>query len=360
VPTELFDEQASAMAAPVTRESAGLFTLDEAGRAYVRDELMPLGRRIGRRDALIRLLLHGDLRLLYDATYTRNAAQTLQARAGNCLSLVAMTTALADALDLPVSFQQVTNEETWSRVGGMVVLNAHVNVIIGRYQADRDLGVDKERRLIIDFLPPEDIRGQVSRRIERATVEAMYMNNRAVEALIDDRPADAYRWARGAIETDAAYYASYNTLALVHRQRGDLPRAEQALRIALDAEPRNTQLLANLAELMDDQARPAEAASLRTRLAREESVPPFHWLQRGQDAMGEGRYAEARALFDKELARDPYYHETHFWMALAERALGHEDAAREHLTIARQESVTEGQRAIYTAKLDRLNALRTR
>ena len=63
-------------------------------------------------DALFR---QGELRLEYDASQTRTAAQAFDARSGNCLALVMMTAALAKQLGLPVRFQLVLGDEAWDR-----------------------------------------------------------------------------------------------------------------------------------------------------------------------------------------------------------------------------------------------------
>ena len=56
------------------------------------------------------------LGLEYDATSTRTASEAYAARAGNCLSLVIMTSAFAKALGLPVYYQRVFVDESWKLV----------------------------------------------------------------------------------------------------------------------------------------------------------------------------------------------------------------------------------------------------
>jgi hypothetical protein len=47
--------------------------------------------------------------------------------------------------------------------------------------------------LTIDFLPPEDMRGYRTHPLDEAEIVGMYMNNRAAEALVQDRLDDAPR-----------------------------------------------------------------------------------------------------------------------------------------------------------------------
>ena len=68
---------------------------------------------------------------------TRNAAQAFDARAGNCLSLVVMTAALAKELGLQVEYNSAYTEETWSRNGALLLRSGHINITIGRRFVDR-------------------------------------------------------------------------------------------------------------------------------------------------------------------------------------------------------------------------------
>ncbi len=45
----------------------------------------------------------------------------------------------------------------------------------------------ERQSLTIDFLPAESLRGLRSRDIQEDTIVAMYMNNKAVEALVEGR-----------------------------------------------------------------------------------------------------------------------------------------------------------------------------
>lgn len=342
-----------AVAGPVPEQA---LVLSPAMRAYLDDRILPLARVLGRREAMLQALFEpGLLRLDYDSSRTRSAAEAFDARAGNCLSLVLMTAAFAQALDLNVGFQRVDSESSWSLNGDYMAYSGHVNLVLGG-GATRTAGSRWDMRMVIDFLPPEDLMGHRVTPIAQATVLAMYANNRAAEALTAGRLDDAAAWVRAALRRAPQLAAAWNTAGLVHHQRGDADRAERAWSQALEAEPGNTRALANLAGLLEAVGRPDDAAPLRQRLARLEPTTPFVWLKHGQDAMAQGRWAEARDAFARELARDPHYHVFHAWMAQAQARLGDLAAARRHLALAREVSETPQQQALYGAKLDHLQA----
>jgi Tfp pilus assembly protein PilF len=75
--------------------------------------------------------------------------------------------------------------------------------------------------------------------------------------------------------------------------------------------------------------------------------------------MRDGNFKAAKDLFTKETKRVPYYHEFHFWLALAYANLGEIDHAREQLKIALQYCTTPNDHALYAAKLDRIRASQT-
>ncbi len=187
-------------------------------------------------------------------------------------------------------------------------------------------------------------------------IVAMYLNNRAAEALARKQFDLAYWWARKAVEQDPTFLAGYNTLAVVYQRHGERPLAERVFRDALVREPDNTVLMNNLMGLLVQQGRTAEAQALAQRLAVLEPVPPFHYFNKGLAAMKNKDYQSAKNLFEKEVARAPYYHEFHFWLAEAALGLGHAGAAREQLALALETSNTPGARERYSAKLEHLRA----
>lgn len=345
--------------APV--DTSVVFALSPAMRDYVAHEIgNPAAGKDVRRMLFDALYRRDKLQLEYDAAITRNAAQTFEARAGNCLSLAIMTAALARELNLPVQFQQIEVEEVWSRAGNLYFAANHVNLALGRQRTERNpylaYSSDTANSLTVDFIPVPDKARQNARPLSEATVIAMYLNNRAAELLSAGKMDDAYWSARKAAEVDPLFLNAYNTLGVIYQHHGNPEAAEQALRYAHAQSPDNTIFLANLAMTLEGSHQNEEAAVLRARLAQLEPYPPFHFFHQGQEAMKLGDYARARKLFERELERVPEYHEFHFWLAVANYHLGNLRAADTHMVQARKNSTTRGDHDLYSAKLDRLRA----
>jgi tetratricopeptide (TPR) repeat protein len=342
-------------AAPL--DMSAVFALSPAMHQYLEDQILPRASRGQAQRALVdALYAQGQLKLEYDATRTRTAAETFEARSGNCLSLLIMTGAFAQALGLKVHFQSVMAEETWERSDDLHFFIGHVNIRLGAKPSRLTHHNPNEDWMVIDFLPGQDLEHQRSREIDRARVLAMFANNRAAEALSRGELDQAYAWVREAVRGDPAFLTAYNTLAVVYLRRMALPQAEAALRFVLAAEPDNPHALDNLAAVMQQAGRPADAEALRAQLRRVQPQSPFAWFREGQQAMREGDYRRARRLFEREIASAPEYHEFHFWLALAHVQLGDLSAAQKELEKALAASTTREQQGLYSAKLRKLKS----
>ena len=335
-------------------DAADVFALSEEMQVFLKSDMLRLIRNKGSQHGLFEALYDkGMLKLEYDAAKTRNASQAFAARAGNCLSLVIMTAAFAKELGMPVHYQNVFTEETWSRSGDFYLAIGHVNVSLGRRLTEYS---PNEVTMTIDFLPPKDLRGLRTWVLDESTIVAMYMNNRAVESLTSGDINEAYWWAREAIVQEPRFLAAINTLGVVYQLHGNLAEAQQSLEYVTKLEPANTRAMSNLASVLALRGDLVAAQDLRRKLEQMEPNPPFGYYKRGLAAMKDGDYKLAKEMFAKEIDRAAYYHEFHFWLALAYVGLGEMERAREHMAIAADNSTTRQDHDLYAAKLERLRA----
>ena len=357
VPAQLFDDQA--FPAPTSFVSAAeAVALSPQMKRYLEVDIAPQIRRLGRQAGLVEALYsHAHLRLEYDTDVTRTAAEAFDARAGNCLSLVLMTAALAKELSLPVSYQALVGQDVWQRSGDLSLVIGHVNVTVAKRLVDRVQGLmtgDMQLQLSFGNLPAG--RSQLLRPVDEQTILAMFMNNRAAEALSRGDLADAYAFARESVVQDPRFAGAYNTLGVAYQRRGLMAKAAQAYSTALERDADNLPALANFANLLESQQRQSEASVLRARLSKLEAEPPFMHLDLGRAAVQAGDYRAGRDHLLRELRRDPDYHESHFWLALALAGLGDAVGAQEQLTLAKKTSTTQRDQALYVRKLERLQA----
>ncbi len=343
----------------VSIDADDLFTLTPGMRSYLHSPAFTATlRRKGAANGLVEALYRqGDLQIQYDATRTRTAAQTFAARAGNCLSLVVMTAAFARELGLAVRFQSVGVDDSWRRSDDLYLVSTHINLAIGAAPAERLANKSSAPMLIVDFLPQQDASAFATIELRELDVSAMFLNNRAAEALVAGRIDDAYWWARAAIVQQPASIAAHNTLAVIYQRHGDLALAEKVYRAALLREPENLVVLRNLQPVLAALGKHAEAQALDKQLAAIDPTPPFYFFNRGVQAYEQGEFVQARALFAREVKRMPYVDEFHFWLALACLRLGEVEPARIQLALAHDTSTSAGTRALYAGKLAHLRSL---
>ncbi|HWW04746.1 tetratricopeptide repeat protein [Collimonas sp.] len=356
----LFNDQL--FSAPSQRISVDdVFAVSPAMKEYLSNgktarQMRANGMQQGLFDALYS---KGQLKLDYNSESTRNAAQTFAARSGNCLSLVIMTAAFAKELRLPLHYQSILMDRAWSRNDDLYFASGHVNLILGRKATAIRTSSDQNRLMTIDFLPPEDTDGQRRQEIDESTIVAMYMNNRAAEALAAHQLDDAYWWAREAIRQDARFLASYNTLGVIYRRHDNLQEAERTFRQVFEREPDNPVVMFNLIGVLNDLGKLSESKPLAAKLAQVQPEAPFQAFNLGMAAMRAGDFKTAKQQFTRELARDPYYHEFQYWLGIACLRLGEMDQAVKHLSIAMENSTSRNDHDLYAAKLDRIKSYRS-
>ena len=354
-PAHLFADQL--FGAPTDRVGPEqIFALTDEMRRYAHNDMALLIRKYGPQGALVEALYQrGQLKLEYESTMTRNASQAFEARTGNCLSLVIMTAAFAKELGMQVRYQSAYLEEAWSRRGDLLLKSGHVNLTLGKRLADSAVN-PFPYSVTIDFLPADELRGLKTHEVPESAVIAMFMNNRAVEALVDSRLNDAYAWAREAVRADPEFLAAQNTLGVIYLRRNALPQAAAAFEHVLAEDSEHTRALANLATVAQRQGRAEEAARLRARLARLEPEPPLHFFNLGLAAMRREDYRAARDLFAKEISRGDTSADVHFWLGIAHYRIGDFDQASRELRRAAEASASRSERDLYAAKLDWLRA----
>jgi Tfp pilus assembly protein PilF len=338
-------------------DSNAVFQVNDEMRQYLRGEIaLQLRNKGAARGLYDALYSKRQLQLEYDAVQTRTASEAFAARRGNCLSLVIMTAAIAKELGMYVYYQRVESEENWFLKGDIFFSGGHVNLSLGRKRQGIHFDYDLGNLLTIDFTPLAEGMTQRTSRLDEATIISMYMNNRAAETLAAGNVNDAYWWAREAIRQDGDFLAAYNTLAVIYRRSGHAELAESILRYVLNREPENTHALSNLTVVLRELGRVTELAEASQKLKSLVPYEPYHFFKLGQTAMRERNFRTARDMFAREVNRQPYNAEFHYWLASAHFALNEKDQALRHLSIAIDTSHSVQERGVYAAKLDKIRA----
>ena len=345
--------------APPTRaiNPTDIFKVSPEMRAYLNSRVAELADKHGEARGLMEALFTDHrLELAYDAEFTRNAAEAFEARAGNCLSLAIVTGAMAREMGLSVRYQSVRTAEHWERDGDLLELVGHVNVSVGMpVPRVRTWGSNTDW-WTVDFVPPEELKGDVAQTVSESRIAAMYMNNRAVEALAQKHLDDAYWWVRGGVALDPSFYSLYNTLGLTYLHKGLVARAETALRFALSLEPDSTQTWNNLAVVLRRDGRIDQAAAIERDHPHSRAGALAAAINGGIQANAAGDYERARDLFERALRTARDNHELHYRLAVAYLNLGDRRRAMAHLLEAQENSTSVRQRSIYASKVELLKS----
>lgn len=346
-----------AFGAPVPVPTADdIFRASPAMLAYLRGELAAALRHKGKIRGLAEAVVgQGSLRLEYDAAHTRTAAEAFEARAGDCLSLVIMTAALARELGLQVRFQDMRTQ-VWERRDeqGLDLGIGHVNILIGHGPGDGSVRMPYSQAMLVDFLPQTGAVGVQGHAIDERRVVAMLLNNRASEALLEADLRAAYWHARAALRSDPGFAQAWNTLGVVLERAELFAKARLALTTALQLDSDYESALSNLVRVAERLDRPDEAREWAQALQRLRPQHPLALYEAGRQAMARRDWQAARPLLQRALERGGDWHALHFALAQVFAQLGQGRQAEAHLALARDSGTTPALRERYEGKLGRL------
>ena len=253
-------------------------------------------------------------------------------------------------------YQSVRTSEHWERDGDLLELVGHVNISVGMpIPKVRTWGVNTDR-WTVDFLPAADLKHQVVRPISESRMTAMFMNNRAAEALARKRVDDAYWWIRGGVAADPSFPNLYNTLGVTYLHKGLLRQSESALRFALTLEPDSAETWNNLAIVLRRDGRAEQAALIEQQHPASGAAALASAIDSGMKANDAGDYTRALGLFTRALQASGDNHELHYLLAVTWLNLGDRRRALAHLQQAQDNSVTARQRSLYASKAELLKS----
>ncbi len=294
-------------------------------------------------------LIREDGGIRYDNRLTHNAADTFARRAGNCMSLVVMTAALADALQMPVRFQLVNAPPVWDRQGGLYLINGHVNLRLSAPYRPNEIRVN-DGGVTVDFLPGNQLRGYDVVTLSRQELVARYYNNLAAEAMVEGEQDKAYHLLKAALHQEASYGDAWNTLGVLYRKAGLEAKAEAVYRHAVTLPDSELDALHNLAILLASQDRLLEWQAIHARLELKRIRNPYYHFDMGEIAYQAGEYDKAVRFYRKAVDLADYRHEFHFGLSRAYYQLGDFALSARHLHRA-EDLAPRDEQARYQMKL---------
>lgn len=347
-PDTLFGER------PRVPEIADIFYLPEAResdflhffRSPIRNDL-PAHRRV--QQYLVEVTEKFDF---HNDTFM--AAESLEASAGNCLSLAILTTALADLAGVEVGYQLVEGSPVFELRGDVGVRGLHVRSLL--YDPSSTTRIGQRNGIKIDYFP--DGSERFVDNLSHDEYYALYYSNVAGEALANGNYELAYWYLLESLELAPNNSKALNMMAVAYHRMGDSETAERIYRFGIDWLPEKVSFLRNYRTLLETQERREEAAAIAAMLAKIEEPNPFDWLAAGRNAYTSGHYREAIDLYQRAVDIAPYLHQGYLGLALAHLRIGENRSAERHLERAIEHAQRVDTRSMYQAKLAALTGNR--
>lgn len=284
----------------------------------------------------------------YQDYLTQVASKTFAQRAGNCMSLVVMTAALANALGIHAQYYDIAVEPMWDKQGDFYLMNGHVNLQLLAPENQRVI-YSASRGILVDFMPAQALRAYAKVGMSKSTLIAMFYNNMAAESLVNGNIDRAYALVTAGLK-QGEFTPALNTLAVIYRRKGDNVLAERVYRYALQRDSNDMTTLYNLAVMLGEQNRLDEWAKVHKILELERIKNPYYYYDMAQQAYDEHNYTEALTWYRRALDKADYRHEFFFGISQTYWALGDMKRAKVNMQKALALSPHNGQQR-YQMKL---------
>lgn len=325
-------------------EDAEVLAPSEAMKAFAARHVDPKASDVLRLDQLVTAVIAAEsFGVEYDRT-TRTAAETFQARRGNCLSFSSLFVSLARHVGLDARFQEVDVPPDWSLDNDTYVLNRHVNV----YLDLRPIGVRVVDFNIGDFRASYDMRV-----ISDARALAHYYNNLGVERMHAGDAVAALRCFRRAIAGhDERFSPAWTNLGTLYLRTGHPAHAEACYLEALRANAADLVAMSNLTRLYELGGRQEQAHAMRRRVAHHRMLNPYYRFELARKAYAAGELVKAISHLKVAIRKQPREDRFYFLLGLSYLQRRQETAARRWLARAREVAVSEALKNQYSHKIE--------
>lgn len=269
----------------------------------------------------------GVLGFDYDERRTLTAAKAFETRSGNCIGFANMMVALARRAGLKARYQEVFRRPEWSDYeDDTVLLVKHINVVI-----------ETHRNIWVVDVSGIKIHPTARRRlIDDSYAKALYLNNIAVDSLLENDLPTAYAYMYSAIEADYQATDPWVNMGVIYGRNNQLDDAVFAFNHALQVDSNEYSALSNLYEVYIEQEDFESAADLESRVERYRSKNPYYLLKLSDEALELDQFEESISLLQKAIRKKDNDHKLHFALAKTQYLSGEVVEAESSLVRARE------------------------
>ncbi len=260
----------------------------------------------------------------YDAEKTFTAADTFEAKAGNCLSYTNMFVALARDAGLRAEYQVVDVPPSWDADSGYLIRYTHINVILKGVTMDKLGGQD----ITVDFNAvhpdPEYHRRVVSDRY----ATSLYHANLSVDYIRRGEAETGFAHLRRAIELEPENPDLWINLGAFYAKRGNYDAAIESYEAALAVDSRSKGAISGLARAYSNLGDEEMAAYYGDRVKRYRAKNAFYHFALAQAHYESADYERSLDAINTAIHLKGRQGRFYFMRGLAEQKLGDLEGAR--------------------------------
>lgn len=291
--------------------------------------------------------------LLDQFTYsdrTLSAQQSLALQSGNCLSLTILTTALAELAGVDLSYQLLDQNPVYSIDNNLLITSNHLRAVLKSASVrDGYSGTIFSSRIKIDYFQTDGL--SYVDDISTDFQMSLFYSNLAIEKLSEREIDAAFSYASEALKVHQYNPSALNVLGIVHRQRGDLAKAEEiyehGARYFADAPT----FVNNYTALLKSQSRGSELSSWLNEMPENQNNHPWAWVKAGKAAYSKGNFDIAVSYYQRALDLAPDLHQVYAFAGAASYAAGRERESQNYIDQALALAGERGDRQRYKGKL---------
>jgi tetratricopeptide (TPR) repeat protein len=256
----------------------------------------------------------------YESNGVYDVREAFRRRRGNCLTYSMLVVAVAREFGISAKFNEVIIHPRWSRAGGLVLVNRHINVSVEAVGNSYELDIKFNEDLRVSRSSAQVVSD------ERAFSGAY--NNVGVYRLAAGDRSEALRLMEKATAIDPTYEAAWTNLGSALILSGQLDRARVCYERALTEEPKAPAAISGLASVNRKTGRIAEAEKLERIAIRYRERNPYYLLNVARGEVSNGNLVAARRLLRRAILIKDDEPELYELMAEVARGQGLESEAK--------------------------------
>ncbi len=223
--------------------------------------------------------------MIYDLDANLSPIASFKQKRGNCLSFTILLVTLANELDIELKYNDVDLPNMWDmdEEAGLVFYR-HVNAIF-------ESAVQKQ---VFDLAMEEYDTGYPQRTFSERSAGALLHSNLGIQAIKEQNYSGAFHHLKLAVSIDPQRADLWINLGAAYKRDGQLKKAEEAFKIALNLNDRNSLAASNLERLYREQERHALADRYEKLAAKARLKNPYIHYNNAKNEYRDKRYMAAK------------------------------------------------------------------